>query len=132
MTDPIKTETVSVPPVAVTIIGGTGDGSKPSRGIDLLGGTIATTPGSQPNLLVTVVSPILAIVVRFANAFFTMLVALVGAAMTSNVIPADDFLHLVLKCATLSVAGAGLGALKDIVTIFGRLEGKFPLLTGSV
>jgi hypothetical protein len=123
MTD-VKTE--PLPPVPVTIIG-TGDGGSPS-----LAGTIATTPGQQPNLLVVVVTPLAAITVRALNNFFTMLVALVGAAMTSNVIPASDFWHLVLKCATLSVAGAGLGALKDIVTIFSKLENKFPLLTGSV
>jgi hypothetical protein len=45
---------------------------------------------------------------------------------------ANGFGHLVLTCAGLSVAGAGFGLLKELVTVFGRLEGKYPLLTGSV
>jgi hypothetical protein len=122
--------TEPLPPVAVTVIGGTGDGGAP-----LTSGTIATTPDHQPNLVTTVITPIAAIVVRFVNQFLTSLVGLVMAGMTpagGRVLQADDFLHLVLTCAGLSVAGAGLGLLKDLVTIFGRLEGKYPLLTGSV
>lgn len=70
----------------------------------------------------------MALLVRFINAFLTMLVALTSAGMTTNIIPAKDFMDLVLKCATLSVAGAGLGLMKDLVTIFGKLEQKIPLL----
>lgn len=61
-----------------------------------------------------------------------MLVGLLSAGMTTNLIPSSDFIHLVFKCATLSLAGAALGLLKDIVTIFGKLEQKYPLGTGSV
>jgi hypothetical protein len=46
--------------------------------------------------------------------------------------PAPDFAHLVLKCMSLAVAGAVVLSLKDLVTIFGKLEGKYPLLSGSV
>lgn len=112
-------------PLQVTVIG-TGDGTK----IDT--GTVGTTPKGEPNLIVTVVTPVAAIGVRFVNAYLTILVALVGAGMTTKEIPYTDFLDLVMTCAKLSVAGAGLGALKDLVTIFGKLEHKFPLLTGSV
>lgn len=112
-------------PLQVTVIG-TGDGKM----IDT--GTVGKTPSGEPNLIVTVVSPIVAILVRFVNAYLTMLVALVGAGMTTDVIPATDFINLVSACAKLSLAGAGLGALKDVVTIVGKLEHKFPLATGSV
>lgn len=121
---PIDDKVAPVAPVTVTMIG-TGDGS-------IQKDTIATTPGAQPNLIITVVGPFRAILIRFLNAYFTMLVGLVGAGLTTNVIPASDFWHLVLSCAQLSIAGAGLGALKDVVTVFGKLETKYPLSTGSV
>lgn len=100
-------------------------------------GTLAMTPGHAPNVAITVVRPIVAILVRFANAFFTTLVGLVMAAMATNaaganIIHASSFTHLVLDCASLSVAGAAVGLFKDLVTIFGQLESKYPLATGSV
>ncbi len=124
--DSKTTESRPVEPMTVAVIG-TGDGSK------LPTGAIATTPGEhEPNLIVQVISPLVAIVVRSINTYITILVGLIAAGMTSNVIPASDFLHLVLKCAGLAVAGAAFGFLKDLVTVFGRLEQKYPLLTGSV
>ena len=127
MTDPVKLVTEPLPPVAVTIIG-TGDGQ-----VVPATGTIATTPGpSQPNLLVTVVTPLMAIVIRFVNVYVGMLVGLLGAAMTSNALPAPDFGHLVLKCASLAIGGAVVLSLKDVITVLGGLERKYPLLTGSV
>lgn len=112
--------------VPVTIIGTMAD-TVPKTG------TIATTPGAQqPNLVVTVITPLAAILIRFANSYLTMLVGLVTAGMASDIIPATDFVHLVGACAKLSLAGAGLGLLKDCVTIFGRLEQRFPLSSGSV
>lgn len=120
------TESRPVEPVTVAIIG-TGDGGK------LPNGSIATTEGThEPNLIVQVITPVMAILVRLVNTYITILVGLVAAGMTSNVIPAADFGHLVLKCAGLAVAGAAFGFLKDLVTVFGRLETKYPLLTGSV
>lgn len=95
--------------------------------------TVAVTPGSQtPNLVVTVVTPLVAIAVRTANNYLTILIGLIGAGMTSDVIPAADFGQLVWKCAGLSIAGAGFGVLKDCVTVFSKLEQKFPLMTGNV
>jgi hypothetical protein len=132
MTDEQKmTESTAVEPVHATVIG---VGSSSER--FLPSGTVAQTPGNaQPDVVMNVVSPIVAIVVRFINTFLTTLVGLVMAGMTpagQHVIKANDFLQLVAACATLSVAGAGVGLLKDLVTIFGRLETKYPLGTGSV
>ena len=120
MTDPLDPQ----PPVAVTLIGTAADAP--------LSGTVAVTPGTQPNLLVTLISPAVAILVRFLHAYLTTLVGLVAAGMTTDAIPAASFTALVWKCATLSLAGAGLGLLRDCVTIFGRLESKYPLATGNV
>lgn len=112
-------------PISVAAIGtGTGDGGVTK--------TELVTSGKEPNVILTVVRPLFAILIRFINSYLTMLVGLVGAGMVSNIIPASDFIHLVTKCGILSLAGAGFSFLKDLVTIFGNLEKKYPLLTGSI
>ncbi len=126
MPDPEKTETTPIQPMTVTVISGTGDGAP------IPSGTVVPTPDHQPNLIVNVVGPIAAILIRFINTFLTALLGILMGAMTSNVIQASDFVHLVYKCAGLAVAGAGVGLLKDLITVFGKLEGKYPLLSGSV
>lgn len=108
-------------PLAVTVIA-----DEPVKEIKV------DTPDHLPDVIIKVVSPIAALLVRFINNYLTMLVSLVSAGMATDIIPAADFIHLVIACAKLSLATAGLALLKDLVTIFGKLEGKFPLLTGSV
>jgi len=101
---------------------------------------IATTAAAhQPNLLVTVISPIMALVVRFAFQFTTSIVSFLSLKMVpagSNevlqAIHAVDFVTLLYTAAGLSLAPAGYDLLKNLVTIFGRLEQKYPLLTGNV
>ncbi len=115
----------TLPPVTVTVVG-TGDG--------LVQGTVATTPPDQPNIRIKVVPPLMALVARFANLFLTTLVGLVMAGMTpagGKLLYTNDFAHLLLTCANLSLPIAALGFMKDLVTIFSRLEQKFPLATGS-
>lgn len=127
MPDPLKIEPML--PVAVTIIGtSTGDGPLvPATG------TIAKTPGAhQPDLIVTVVTPLMAIVIRFANVYIGSLAGILAGAMASDVIPAADFVHLFRACAGLALGGAVLLSLKDVATVLTGLEKKFPLLTGSV
>jgi len=125
-TDHKTTQSRPVEPMVVSIVG-TGDGSK------LASGTIATTPGAhQPNVIVQVVTPIAALGIRFANAYVTTLVGLVTVGVTTDALPAQDFAHLVVKCCSLSLAGPGVALGKDLITILGRLERKYPLLTGSV
>src|SRR6266853_3408695 len=112
-----------IPPITLTVIGDKKD-LPPS-------GTIIPTPDAQPNIITNVVTPLTAIFIRFLNTYLIMLVGLLGAGVTTNALPASDFVHLVLKCATLSFSGAAFGFLKDLVTIFGKLEQKYPLSTGS-
>lgn len=124
--DPKMTTSRPVDPVRATVIG-TGDGGR------LPSGTLAVTASAnQPNVVVNVITPLAAITIRFINTFLTGLLGILTGAMATNVIQASDFLHLVYKCAGLAVAGAGMGLIKDLVTVFGRLEGKFPLATGNV
>jgi hypothetical protein len=131
MPDDKTTEMTKIEPLQVPIIstGTVSQGPAP-----MVTGTTAVTPSvHQPNITFVVIAPALAIFIRFANTYFTTLVGLVGAGLVEpTVIPAHDFMHLVWRCAGLAVAGAGFGLLKDLVTVFGRLEGKYPLATGSV
>lgn len=119
---PVETLTVAVV--------GTGDASK------LPSGTVAATPGlHEPDIVVSVVDPLVAILIRFANTFLTQLVGLLAAGMTpagGRLLYTTDFFHMVLTCASLSLPGAGIGLMKDLITVFGRLEQRYPLLTGKV
>jgi hypothetical protein len=125
------TTSAPVEPVHTTVIG-VGNASQEF----LPSGTIATTPGAaQPNLIINVITPLVAILVRFGNLFGTTLVGLLVAAMTpagGKLLYTHDFWSMLLTCANLSLPVAALGFIKDLVTIFGRLENKFPLLTGKV
>lgn len=123
------TQSRPVEPVQVAVIG-TGDGSKLATGME------AVTPGvHEPNLVVRVVGPIFAIFVRFTNTFLVQFAGLVVAGMTpagGKVLYTGDFMDLVVLSASLSLPGASVGLIKDLVTIFGKLEHRYPLLTGSV
>jgi hypothetical protein len=125
------TESAPIAPIPTTVIG-----VGPTDLKFLPSGTVATTPGSaQPDIVITVIGPLLAISVRFANLFGTTFVGLLVAAMTpagSKLLFTGDFLQMVVTCANLSLPVAALGFFKDLVTIFGRLENRFPLLTGKV
>lgn len=96
---------------------------------------VAVTPGTNPDIVVNVVRPALALVVRFCNAFLTTWAGLVVAAMTpagGRLLYTTDFLHTAAICASLAFPGAAVALIKDLVTIFGKLETKFPLMTGNV
>lgn len=126
--DDPKTIQQPIADVVVTLVGsGTGDGGAPIQS-----GQVLKTPDSQPNVIVRVITPIVAILVRFANAYVTALLGLVTVGLTTDALPAADFYHLVLRCAGLSLAGPCVALGKDLVTILGNLEKKYPLLTGSV
>jgi hypothetical protein len=102
------------------MIGGTGDGRIKQQ--------VMETPLGQPDVVVNLIPTALAVLIRALETFLTILVSLVSAGMTTSVIPATDFLDLAGKCASLSIAGAGFGMLKDLVVIAGRLRKRFPLL----
>ena len=124
-------------PLVVTVIGtGTGNGGP----APLVTGTEAVTPLShQPNLLTLVVSPLTAIGVRFISQFLTSIGGFLTLAMVPagdnavlKAIQAADFLTLVYTAAGLSLAPAGLDLIKNLATIFGKLENKYPIMTGNV
>jgi hypothetical protein len=122
---------VSKDQVTISIVGtGTGDGGgvapTPNQ-------TLALVPGTQPNLLVNVITPAAAIFVRFVNVFLTTFVGLLTAAgVGDKIFVSTDFRGLVLTCLWASLISAGVATLKNLITVFGRLEGKYPLATGSI
>jgi len=92
---------------------------------------------------VQVIGPIMAIAIRFGHLYFLTLSGIIGGAITANALAGSasqqqmlihyaDFGDLVWKSAQLSVAVPGVGLIKDLVTIFGKLEQRFPFLTGNV
>jgi hypothetical protein len=122
-------------PVQVSIVGsGTGHGGSlmpPS-------GTIAETPRGQPDLVVNIVRPSVAVAVRFIHVFLTTFVGVIGAAgigaanIGPELLAAGNFGEVMKTAALVAASSAGVGALKDIITVFGRLENKYPLVTGSI
>jgi hypothetical protein len=117
---------------AVVISGaGTGDGSVP-----IVSGTIAKTASPlTSDVRMLVIPAIVAITVRFGNTFLAALVGLLVAAMTplgGKLLYTSDFFTMIVTCSSLALPGAFLGLIKDLVTIFGKLENKYPLLTGNV
>ncbi len=129
MSEQKMTESRPVGTVQATIIG-TGDSSR------LVSGMVAKTPGvSTPNVTMNVVTPIMALAVRFYNTFLTTLLGAMGAAglvPDGNIFAADDFTHRLYACALFALSAALIDLLKNSVTIGKRWEEKYPLLTGSV
>ena len=129
MDDGKTTASRQVEPVTATIIG-TGDASR------LMSGTEAVTPDPhQPNVIVSVIQPAFAIFVRAINLFLVSLSGFVTGGLTpagNKMLGAPDFYHLVLIGAGFAVAPVGIGLIKDLITVFGRLEQKYPLATGSI
>jgi hypothetical protein len=118
--------------VTVSIVGGANE--KEMQSGPIMSGTLATTPANQPNLLINVVPPVLAVTVRFIHLFLTTFVGLLTVAGVggADTFGAVNFNEVFRTCAIGGLSVAGMGALKDIITIFGRLEGKYPLVTGSI
>ena len=119
----------TTPPVAISIIG-TGDGGvhpTPDK-------TIAVTPDHQPNLLVQVVTPIVAITVRAINLFLVAFSAALTVAGIGGdkILPVADMEHAITLGLWMGLSAAGVGTVKNLITVFGRLEGKYPLGTGSI
>jgi hypothetical protein len=119
--------TAVIPSVKVTVIG-----DKPST-------TVIDMPGNHPNIVQTVITPLVAIVVRFA---FMFVKSLLGYLTISMVPPGNnpvllamhgmDFYHLLLTGIGLSVAPTAYDLLQSLVTILGKLEQKYPVASGSV
>lgn len=127
---------LSTDQVTVSVVGTTGSVATPTAAAveGVITGTVAKTPTGQPNLLVNVVPPAIAIAVRFVNAVLTTFLGLITAAgigVSTNAVSAD--LSTVVKASIISaLVVGGVEVVKSLVTIFGKLENKYPLATGSI
>src|SRR5262245_2945594 len=127
-----ETDPPTMPPIPVKVVGIPGTETQKVMPLPPGSSVTAVTPSShQPDFHVQVISPLLAVFVRVAYAFLLSYVGLLTAAMTpegQRHLYTSDFVHLLRTCADLSLPIAGLGLLKDMLTIFQKLEGKYRLL----
>lgn len=114
--------------VKVVAVGGAGTGLFPGTQVE------AVTPAGTPNIAVHVIGPAVALLVRFAHLFGLTWLALMalGGMTGQEILPWTDLSQLATKCAYAASITAGMGAAKDIVTLLGKLEQRFPFLTGNV
>ncbi len=118
---PVTPETVSVIGIADTST--------------LKSGTVAVTEDPhQPNMIINVISPLVALIVRFGYDWSTAFVGIAGAGGLGGdkLIHHTDLLSLLQTAAIVSTCVAGLAAMKNAATIFSGLEKRFPLASGSV
>lgn len=94
----------------------------------------ATTGGVEtPNVVLRIVGPMLAVLIRFVHEFLTSFVGTLTAGVTVDGLIAGGNMQLVVKGALIIAATtAGIGALKNLITIFGNLGQKYPLISGEV
>lgn len=95
-----------------------------------MGQSLQTPPG-HPDVVVTVITPLVAILVRAAKAYLQTLLGLLSAGtlgMASNVLPAGDFVHTLKVCAGLSVASGVMSLLTNVSVLLTAIGDRFPIL----
>lgn len=117
--------------VKSVVVGGTGDGLQAGSSYQTV------TPAGQPNIISIVVGPLAAMAVRFGHLFFVAASGVVTTGLGQQatdyvIVPFTDFSDLLMKAAVAGAITAVVGALKDMATLFLKLEQKYPFLTGSV
>ena len=127
MSDDKMTESRPVDTVKVTVIG-TGDASH------LASGVVAVTPGvNQPNLVTQVVTPIVAIGVRFGYDWCTAFVGtMIAGGVVDHALPHAGVIALLKDAAVLASCMSGVGLARNAATVFSGLEKRFPLASGNV
>lgn len=94
-------------------------------------GQTLQTPQGQPDIVVTVITPVVAILIRASKAYLQTLLGLLaagGLGMASDTLPAGDFMHTLKVCAGLSVASGVMSLLTNISVLLTALGDKFPIL----
>lgn len=104
-----------------------------AKSADIPHGTIATTPGSLPNVIIKALNPVWIVLVRALRVYLQTLVGLLSAGatgMAGSVLPAGDFLHMIKVCAGLSLASAIMCALQNTLELLGNIDKHAPELRG--
>lgn len=91
-------------------------------------GQMIATPRGQPDIIVRVVTPVAAILIRAAKAYMQTLTGLLAAGLTTTALPAKDFVHLVYLCAGLSIASGAMSLLTNTTLLLTALGDKYPTL----
>jgi hypothetical protein len=98
-------------------------------------GTVAHTPGEAANVKLNVISRTTAIGVRFVHefiqAFLGSLLA-AGFGVSTHAVNLGDFQSVVMASAASAGIIAIVGLLRNAVTVFKDLEGKYPLASGGI
>lgn len=131
MPDPQDVVAAAPEAIKIPVIQGTGDGRLPAA----MQGTLLPTPGTQnANVVMVVVPVVVALAVRAGHMFFSTFVATISAAGASSALGGPDILSSIDWATAAYVAGSAVAVdfAKNCLTIFARLETKFPLITGSV
>jgi hypothetical protein len=90
---------------------------------------LVETPAGHKDVIITFITPVVAITVGFVVTFLTVLLAVIAAAGASpDMIPFADFMQLLTKAAKVALTGASINLLKDLLTLFTSLKSRFPLL----
>ncbi len=91
-------------------------------------GSGATLDGHP--VIFKVLQPLTVILVRALRVFFQTLVGLVTAGVTApKALPAKDFIHLVILCASLSLAPVFFCIVQNMIELLGQFDQSHPTLT---
>jgi hypothetical protein len=92
--------------------------------------------GDQPlmaighsNVVIQIVRPLTIITVRALRVFLQTLLATLTAAVT-GVLPAQDFFHLLISCASISVASAVFCVIQNVIELLAKFDQSHPTLAG--
>lgn len=94
-------------------------------------GQSLNTPYGQPDVLVTVITPVAAILIRVGKTYVQSLIGFLAASglgAAPSVLPSGDFLHLLAKCAGLAVAPAVMSLLMNVSILLTALGDHYPTL----
>lgn len=95
------------------------------------------TQEGQANVRLNVIRPAIALVVGFIHQFGTTFLACLTAAGLGVGVGALVNVHAPMEevikgAAWVALISAGLDLVKNVVSFFGELRNKYPLLTGSI
>lgn len=94
-------------------------------------GQVLDTAFGHPDIVVTVITPLVAILIRATKAYVQTLLGLLaagGLGMASSTLPPGDFVHTLKVCAGLSVASGVMSLLTNISVLLTALGDRFPIL----